>query len=526
MNKRFLSFFSSLVIVLILCTFIWAQYPNVQVNDPASTSPEEVTISINPVNPQNLAAGANIDYYYYSFDGGLTWTEGNLTSSFGVWGDPCVHFDGSGNLYYGHLSNPPGGSWLDRIVVQKSLNGGVSWLNGAGIGLNGMKDQDKEWLASDMTQSPFRDNIYVSWTEFDAYGSTSPLDSSRILFSRSTDFGLTWSNPVRVSDQGGDCLDDDNTVEGAVPAVGPDGQVYVSWSGPNGIMFDRSLDGGVTFGNDVFVAPQPGGWNFAVPGIYRCNGFPITLCDVSNSPYRGTVYVVWSDQRNGVDNTDIFIIKSVDGGQTWGTVKRINDDTSGRQQFFVWATVDPVSGFIYAAFYDRRNTSGNATDVYVARSTDGGETFQNFKVSATSFTPYSSVFFGDYINIAALNGKVYPIWMRLDGTVLSVWTALIDDTPLLLDMGVSIVADFELYPNYPNPFNSSTRIEYQLPQAGHVKISVYNSLGQEVATLFNGNQSAGKFSLNFNAGNLPSGVYYYRLVSGSYSHTRKMILLR
>ncbi|HFE63164.1 MAG TPA: glycosyl hydrolase, partial [Caldithrix sp.] len=183
MNKRFLSFFSSLVIVLILCTFIWAQYPNVQVNDPASTSPEEVTISINPVNPQNLAAGANIDYYYYSFDGGLTWTEGNLTSSFGVWGDPCVHFDGSGNLYYGHLSNPPGGSWLDRIVVQKSLNGGVSWLNGAGIGLNGMKDQDKEWLASDMTSSPFRDNIYVSWTEFDAYGSTSPLDSSRILFS-------------------------------------------------------------------------------------------------------------------------------------------------------------------------------------------------------------------------------------------------------------------------------------------------------------------------------------------------------
>ena len=65
-----------------------AQYPNIRVSHPASTDPEEVTISINPTNPLNLAAGANISYYYYSFDGGFTWTEGQLSSSLGVWGDP------------------------------------------------------------------------------------------------------------------------------------------------------------------------------------------------------------------------------------------------------------------------------------------------------------------------------------------------------------------------------------------------------------------------------------------------------
>ncbi|GIV46031.1 MAG: hypothetical protein KatS3mg036_0849 [Ignavibacterium sp.] len=91
-------------------------------------------------------------------------------------------------------------------------------------------------------------------------------------------------------------------------------------------------------------------------------------------------------------------------------------------------TIDQTTGAIYIVFYDRRNTSGNATDVYVARSTNGGETFTNFKVSESSFIPSSNIFFGDYTNIAAFNKKVYPIWMRLDGSALSVWTAIINDS--------------------------------------------------------------------------------------------------
>jgi len=119
--------------------------------------------------------------------------------------------------------------------------------------------QDKEWLAADMTPSPFRGSVYMTWTEFDKYASPLPGDSSRILFSRSTDRGATWSAPVRISDQGGDCLDGDNTVEGAVPAVGHGGEVYVSWSGPLGIMFDRSTDGGATLCPLGRPAERPGG---------------------------------------------------------------------------------------------------------------------------------------------------------------------------------------------------------------------------------------------------------------------------
>ncbi len=405
-------------------------FPNVRVSLPGYTDPEEVSITINPTDPLNLAAGANIRYYYYSTNGGLNWSQGQLSSTYGVWGDPCLVFDALGNLYFGHLSNPPSpGYWIDRIVVQRSTNGGAAWNSGVGIGFSPpRKNQDKEWLAADMTNSPYRHYIYAAWTEFDAYGSTSTADSTRILFSRSTDSGLSWSTPVRVSDHGGDCIDADNTVEGAVPAVGPNGEVYTSWSGPLGIMFDKSTDGGATFGADVYVTSQPGGWDFGVPGIYRCNGMPVTACDVSTSAYRGNVYILWSDQRNGLGDTDVFFIKSTDGGATWGPVKRVNDDLTATQQFFPWMTIDQTTGYIYAVFYDRRNTVGNATEVWMARSTDGGETFTNFRVSESSFTPNSAVFFGDYTNIAASDGKVYPIWMRLDGNALSVWLALVTDS--------------------------------------------------------------------------------------------------
>ncbi|MCK4829321.1 exo-alpha-sialidase, partial [bacterium] len=332
-------------------------------------------------------------------------------------------FDLEGNLYYGHLSDPVTGYWIDRIVVQKSTDGGESWNHGAGVGFFYPKNQDKEWLIADLTDSQYSNNIYMAWTEFDGYASTYPQDSSRVRFSRSTDFGETWSTSLRVSDVGGDCLDGDNTVEGAVPAVGPDGEVYLSWAGPLGIMFDKSMDGGVTFGKDIFVTSQPGGWNFFVMGLQRCNGFPVTICDISDSPYRGTIYILFSDQRNGTMDTDVFLVKSLDRGETWSSPKRVNDDDSGKHQFFPWMAVDPFTGYIYIVFYDRRETIGEDTDVYMATSYDGGETFDNFKISEFPFRSVHSVFLGDYINITAWNGMVYPIWVRIDYYDRSVWCA-------------------------------------------------------------------------------------------------------
>jgi hypothetical protein len=608
------------ITVFISSTNLFSQYQNILVD--GTGSPEEVTIAINPVNPNILAAGSNIDNFYRTTDGGNIWNESHLTSTLGVWGDPVVLFDSLGNLYYAHLSNPLSGWWIDRIVVQKSTDNGQTWNDGAGIGLNVYpQQQDKEWLAVDLTRSQYRDNIYVTWTEFDDYGSSNPNDSSRIRFSKTTNQGETWSDAITISDVSGNCLDGDNTTEGAVPCVGPNGEIYVSWAGPVGIVFDKSIDGGETWGTDIFVSDMPGGWAFDIPGISRCNGMPITMCDISDSPPNGDIYICWSDQRNGTNDTDVFLSKSTDAGETWSIPVMVNDDNTTRHQFFVWSTIDQSTGHLWFVFYDRRNTTGVDTDVFMAKSTDGGSTFENFKVSESSFTPTSGIFFGDYTNVAAWDRKIYPIWMRLHGGNLSVWTVLVEDSTIIpveltnfsytiqngsvllrwetvtelnnqgfiverrdvnsknslsnwreigfiegsgttterrmykfldrseldgtfryrlkqidydgtfeysneIEVNINLVETFALHQNYPNPFNPTTTISYQLANASFVSLKVYDALGNEVATLVNENMPIGVHEINFNAIDISSGIYLYKLITDSYSATKKMIVLK
>jgi hypothetical protein len=404
-----------------------AQFKNIKVNS-KDNSPNEVSISINPSNPSNIIIGANLDNYYYTFDGGATWNEGTIESSeSGVWGDPCVIFDRKGNACYFHLSRPSLTKWLDRIVCQQSVNSGMNWSNpGSYTGKNPPKMQDKDWSCYDWKR---RGYVYTAWTQFDKYRSRNPEDHSNIMFSRSTDGGLTWNEARQINSNSGDCLDSSNTVEGAVPCTGPNGEVYISWSGPFGIVFNVSHDAGLNWmDKEIPVTDQVGGWEYNIEGLYRCNGMPVTACDVSNSKYKGTIYINFSDARNEKNDVDIFLVKSTDGGNTWGEVKRINDDSLGnnKQQFMCWMAVDPITGAINILFYDRRNYDDRRTDVYLARSTDGGDTFENIKISEEPFIPEKKIFFGDYIGISSYNDFVACTWQRLNKGVLSIMFAGID----------------------------------------------------------------------------------------------------
>ncbi len=515
---------NKLLILLFLLTssMAFSQYPNVVIGN--MEDPEEPTIVLNPKNPGRVVAGANINLFYTSGDNGLTWQEGNLASSYGVMGDPCLFVDTAGNYYYIHLSDPPFGSWIDRIVCQKSTDGGVTWSDGTFMGLNGTKAQDKAWAAVD----PQTNIIYVTWTQFDEYGTSNPADSSIILFSKSTDEGLTWSTAKRINRVAGDCLDSDNTVEGAVPAVGPNGEVYVGWAGPVGLVFNHSLDLGETWmDTDVFVSDIPGGWDYAIQGVYRTNGLPITCCDLSQGPYRGNIYINWSDQRNGPTDTDIWFTKSSDGGITWSPRIRVNDDAPGKQQFFSWMTVDQKTGYIYVVFYDRRAYSNAATDVYMAVSRDGGDTFQNFKVSESPFTPNPGIFFGDYTNITAYNNVVRPIWTRLENTQLSVLTAIVDSLFTGSGQKPESYLASSLDQNYPNPVNSYTVISYKVRRPVRVTLVVYDLFGRKIATLVDNKLSnPGRYVEYFDISRygLEPGLYYYSLVDNERSVRRKMIV--
>lgn len=499
-----------------------AQFTNVMISD--ANNPNEPAIVINPNNTNIQFAASNIANYYVSTDAGATWSENVLTSSIGVWGDPSLAIDNNNNFYFSHLSNPSSnGFWLDRIICQKSSDNGVTFTDGSYFGLNGTKEQDKEWISVDSNN-----NLYAFWTEFDVYGSANTNDKTRILFSKSIDGAVTWTAPVKVNVVDGNCLDSDDTVEGAVPAIGPNGEIYTTWGGPNGITFTKSTDGGLTWLNqEILVDSMPNGWDFSIPGLDRCNGMPITVCDTSGGQYNGTIYVNWSDQRNGANDTDIWLKKSVDGGNTWSAIVRVNDDVAGKHQFLSWMDIDQTNGNIYIVFYDRRNYTDDNTDVYLARSTDGGLTFQNILISESPFVPTNTVFFGDYTNISAHNGVIRPIWNRVHNGNSSIWTALISDATIAATDDYFNV-NFELSQNYPNPVkNDETYIKFKLKHQQNINLIIYNLLGEKVYTVINNKQfSSGKHvkKINIKQANLTKGVYFYKLYIGNNTQTKKMII--
>jgi hypothetical protein len=527
-------FYILLFLLFISFDICVAQYLNVMISN--INNPNEVSIMIDPKNPNRIVAGANAFYtnsysgIYYSTNAGLNWISGIIQSTLTMpYGDPVIIVDTSGSFYY--IQNSRYQNQWDRQLVCKSTNGGANWSNGVTYGLNGTKMQDKPWGCVDLTHSAYGNNIYITWTEFDNYMSYNPLDSSRIMFVRSTDGGLTFSTPKRISRFGGDAVDSSNTVEGAVPCVGPNGELYVSWAGPLGILFNKSTNGGTTWMSNESIATPAylGGACFNIPGIYRCNGYPVIGCDISNSPYRGTIYINWSDQRNGSTDTDVWLIKSTNGGTSWSSPKRVNNDPPGKHQFFNWISIDKVTGYLYVIFYDRRNyaTSSYTTDVYIARSTNGGATFDNVKINSTSFVPTPYVFFGDYNGISAYNNKVRPIWTRMDGNTNSIWTAIIDSLTIdIRKIDEKIPSSYSLKQNYPNPFNPKTDIKFDLSKSGKVKLSVFDIRGKELKLLINENLSAGKYETSFDASNYSSGIYFYKLEIENYSDTKKMVFLK
>jgi len=442
-------------------------FPQNKQNEPA--------IAQNPTNPKNLIAASNdeidepactasgcpfvanvgLSGVYVSNDAGKSWTQfsapagGDNTASFNGSdihtlpgfaklarqvglpglasdGDPNLAFSADGTVYYSSLVGVRGTTIPDLITVSSSKDGGQTWSDPvlATNKTNPVDFNDKEtvWVDKSST-SPFKGNVYVSWTLFVGV----PGTAEPIVFSRSTDGGQTWSPAQKLS-----ASYNNRTIggrQGSTIRTDASGNIYVIWESGvtiNGVktdaqVFAKSTDGGVSFSKPAVIAavnplPSP------LPGTsFRNDSFPAADID----QVHGTIYVSWADYNASAGHGKVLLTASSNGGKTWSTPMTALD-VDGRTTFFNGVAVSPnglrVSVATQAIDDVAAGTAPGAGvvsyDSYLAESTDDAKTFSApLRLSSASSDPdvgstnsLGTQFQGDYNDLISDNSTAWFIW--------------------------------------------------------------------------------------------------------------------
>jgi hypothetical protein len=392
----------------------------------------ETFIALNPNNPSVLTAGSNEIFRlpmeaYFSSNQGSSWgrvdvplplaPSGKSTNRFGS--DPTLGFDTRGTVFYGFIVvfwNPQFSSINGtELAVARSADGGQTWASPTEFSFEGGQNHfnDKPMLTVDQNaDSRFRDNVYVAW---DAATGGSPGGGIRVA--RSTDHGASF-----VTNRADDPRGPGRSI-GAVPFVGPEGNLYVAWNdyAANVIAFNRSADGGATWGRPGTVAAKSIPFDISVPAEMFRGALVYPACDADRSrgTHRGRLYCSWMD-LNPSGNTQIVLSYSDDAGSTWSQPAPIGHQSAGADRFNHWLSVDAVTGDVTAAYY---NATGFVTDFFLSRSTDGSANWlaDERVTSQTSnehdcsgLFPCPSIDYGnqqgDYEGLVSFAGVSHPIW--------------------------------------------------------------------------------------------------------------------
>ena len=396
----------------------------------------ETYIAISP-NGRALAGGSNEIFRdpmrgYASSDGGKTWTGVDLPlpapkgNGIRFGSDPTLAFDSRGNLFYGYIVvffGNGNGINATGMAVAKSTDGGKTYSGVTYFGEEGGANHfnDKPMITADTnTASPFRDNVYIAWDAASG-GST----GGGIRVATSSDGGASFTI-TRADDPSGP-----GRSIGAVPFVGTNGELYVAWNDylANTIEFNRSFDGGKTWGAQSTLANKTIPFDAGIPAEFNRRALIYPACDADRSKgaHRGRLVCSWTDTLDGA-TTDIVTSYSDDQGATWSAPQPATDRLSYLvDRFNQWLSIDPSNGVVNVAFYDTRNdTTGQRyeTDFYVSRSADGGASYgPNIRATnalsnehdCNGVFPCRSINYGnqqgDYAGVVAWGGVTHPFWV-------------------------------------------------------------------------------------------------------------------
>lgn len=526
-------------IAIILFTFLLsenllqAQFTNYRLF-PSTYSQIEPTISRHPLNPQIIFASAytillnsRSEGVYVSTNGGQNWTGTDVCSGVPVQnhgGDPGTIIDKNGTFILTHLGNIQTGMFSNY-----SNNNGTTWSNTVTIQQD---DVDKGSPGTDdASASPFYGRTYLAWTYF--------VPPIRIVLSYTTNSGSNWSGVINVNNGLGG-----NRSYGPAICVNPTGTAFVTWASAvptspfteDYIGVAKSTNGGVSW-NAVENAIDINGIRTTQlePWTIRANSFPVIDIDKTGGSRNGWVYIATTSKNLAPAGTDpdIILFTSTNDGNSWSSGVRVNQDAinNGRNQFFPSIRVDENGG-INIIYYDNRN-SVDSVDVYLSRSTNGGITFTDFRITSSRFkpVPVSGAIgggnMGDNLGLTSGNGKLYPVWMANYTGTFQIWSANIDYTTIgIQQISSEVPREFSLEQNYPNPFNPETNINFNITKAGYTSIKVYNSAGELIKVLAEQELKPGKYSVKWNAADKPSGVYFYAIETNSFRESKKMMLVK
>jgi hypothetical protein len=218
-------------------------------------------------------------------------------------------------------------------------------------------------------------------------------------------------------------------------------------------------------------------------------------------------------------NVNAFLLKTDNSGNvTWEKTYGGSDDDEG---FFVQQTTD--GGYIVSGITE--SFGSGSGDVYLIKTNSSGDTLwtrtfggsygdEGESVQQTSDGGY---IIGGFKNDNGPSGAVDFYLIKTDASGL---------TDVQIEHNPQIPVSFSLEQNYPNPFNPTTTISYQIPELSFVTIKIFDVLGSEIATLINEEKPIGSYEVEFNASELTSGIYFYRLKAGDFIVTKKMVLMK
>ncbi|UCE65244.1 MAG: T9SS type A sorting domain-containing protein [Candidatus Zixiibacteriota bacterium] len=407
-----------------------------------------------------------------------------------------------------------------EIMLLKSTDYGDTWIHGntdfnVSFAGSTVDAYDPE-IAIDSN-----DNIYVVWSQYIA-----AVDSFEIHISISTDDGDTWTG--RAADRAISYYDGFNAFGPSI-AITPNNDIYVvwcelitpGWMSAWRIMYGKSTDGGATFNSENADNPI----SLEVIGSWP----PQAVADNF-----GNVHVLFSACYEMFPLEELFYTGTTDGGVTWsGNSGMRNIDFGVGDNNFVRApALAATSTGKLAAVWSENAVPYYYGVIYASYSHDGGLTWTGTVEPEILDFPDGRFAHNPDV-IAGVGDTLYVVWNEpLTPTGPVYWDILISKGDTLaagtadISSQVELPEQITLLQNYPNPFNASTTIKFNLSETRVVELTVYDLLGKEISRLLEEERQAGLHSITFDASDLSSGVYFYRLKTGREIKSRRMILLK